>query len=150
MRCNKCRRTQIERYDAAYVRTMRESFGGSQDDALLYHIVLNTARVSIDACVKAVCDLTRSPVFQDDASLRSALADKLLEARVSTVRLEHVSISMAPAGVTVSAINGRVTLTGTTSSGKLRATAEQIVREIPGVNEIDNRIVSMPSRGTGL
>jgi len=143
-------REQIERYDAAHARAMRTSFNVEREDALLYHLILNTERLSVDACVQAVCQLAQDPRFQDQATTRSALADKLLEARVSTVLLEHVSISMAPAGVTVSAINGRVTLTGTTSSGKLRATAEQIVREIPGVNEIDNRIVSMPSRGTGL
>jgi cytidylate kinase len=140
-------RLEIERYDAAYVRTMRDSFGSDRDDALLYHIVLNTARVPIDAGVKAVCELVKNPWFQDDESLRSALADKLLETRVNAALMDQISISMAPSGVKVSAVKGKVTLTSTTSSGKLHAAAEQIVRKIQGVTEIDNRIISVPSVG---
>src|SRR4051812_44086477 len=34
-------REQIERYDAAHARAMRASFNIEQEDALLYHIVLN-------------------------------------------------------------------------------------------------------------
>ena len=143
-------RQEIERYDAAYVRTMLDSFGGNRDDALLYHIVLNTARVPFEAGVKAICELAKSPRFQDDASSRSALADKLLETRVSASLVEQISISMAPNGVTVSAVNGKVTLTSTTSSGKLGAAAEQIAREIPGVIEIDNRIISVPALHAGF
>ena len=110
-------REQIERYDAAHVRTMRASFDVEQEDALLYHIVLNTERLSVDACVKAVCRLAEDPRFQDQATTQSMLANKLLEAKINSALTEHISVSMAPAGVSVSAANGRVTLTGMTSSG---------------------------------
>jgi cytidylate kinase len=143
-------RQEIERYDAAYVSTMRNSFGCERDDALLYHIVLNMARMPVDAGVKTICELAGNPWFQDEASSRSALADKLLATRVSAALVEHVSISMAPAGVTVSAVDGRLTLSGMTSSGNLRAMAEQIAQGIAGVTEIDNRIISVPTQGTGI
>ncbi len=142
-------RREIEQYDAAYVRTMRDSFGGDRDDALLYHIVVNTARVPIDTGIKTICELSKSPRFQDDVSLRSALADKLLETQVSAALVEHISSTMAPAGVTVTAVNGKVTLTSTSSSGKLSATAEQIARKVPGVTDIDNRIISVSTRHVG-
>jgi cytidylate kinase len=143
-------REEIERYDAAYARTMRDSFGGDRDDALLYHIVLNTARVAVDDGVKIVCELAKSPHFQDNDSLRSALADKLLAIRVSAALVEHVPLSMAPAGITVSARSGRITLTSTSSSGRLGAIAEEIARDVDGVTEIDNRIISVPSRHVGI
>jgi len=120
-----------------------------QEDALLYHIILNTERLSVDACVHAVCQLAEDPRFQDQATTGSVLADKLLEAKINSALAEHVSVSMAPAGVTVSAANGRITLAGMTSSGGLRARAEQVTQSIAGAHDIDNRIVSVPNRGGG-
>jgi cytidylate kinase len=38
-------RQEIERFDAAHANAMRASFNVERDDALLYHIVLNTARI---------------------------------------------------------------------------------------------------------
>lgn len=44
---------EIERFDAGHSRAMRAAFNFDWNDALLYHIVLNSARVTIDNCVKA-------------------------------------------------------------------------------------------------
>jgi cytidylate kinase len=143
-------RTQIERYDAAHSRAMRTYFNVEREDTLLYHIVLNTDRLPVDACVNAVCQLAEDPKFQDQATTRSVLANKLLEAKINSALTEHISTGMAPTGITVSAANGRVTLTGMTSSGGLRATAEQLTQSIAGVCDIDNRIVSIPNRGRGF
>src|ERR1700747_2849268 len=76
----------------------------------LYHIVLNTERLSIEACVKAVCDLAESPRFRDRATTRSMLANKLLEAKIGSAFAEQIGASMAPLGVSVSVANGKVTL----------------------------------------
>src|SRR5215470_15876099 len=143
-------RDQIERYDAAHTRAMRDSFNVEREDARLYHIILNTERLSVDACVQAVCQLAEAPRFRDQATTRSALANKLLEAKINSALAEHVSVAMAPSGVTVSAANGRVTLSGVTSNGCLHARAEQVTRSIAGVHAIDNRIVSVPNRGRGF
>jgi hypothetical protein len=74
-------REQLERYGATRARTMRAYFNIEQEDARLYHIVLNTERLSIEACVKTVSELAESPRFQDTAAIRSTLANKLVEAR---------------------------------------------------------------------
>ena len=140
-------REQIQRYDAAHARAMRASFGIEQEDALLYHIILNTERLSVEACVRAVCRLAEDPRFQDRSTTGSMLSDKLLEAKVSSALEDHVSLAMAPAGIIVSASNGRVTLAGVTSSGSLRAKAERVTQSIAGVYDIENRIVSVPNRG---
>jgi cytidylate kinase len=139
-------RWEIERFDIAHAKTMLASFNVDRDDVLLYHMVLNTARGPIEACVKAVCNLARDPRFQDDAMMRSALADKLLETRVSAALGDEIGITDAPAGITVSAANGRITLTAASSSGNLRAKAETVASRVSGVREIDNRIISVPPR----
>jgi cytidylate kinase len=71
----------LERFDAAHARALRASFDVEQEDPLLYHVVLNTDRLPVDACVNAVCQLLEHPRFRDRTTTRKALADKLLEAR---------------------------------------------------------------------
>jgi cytidylate kinase len=139
-------RDQIERYDAARTRTMRAYFDVEQEDPRLYHVVLNTQRLSIEACVKTVSELAQSARFQDNA-VQSTLANKLVEAEISSALVERISLSAAPLGVSVSVANGKVTLSGTTSSGSVRRRAEKIARDIAGVCHIDNRILSVPTRG---
>jgi cytidylate kinase len=141
-------RGEIERFDAARTRSLRAYFDVEQEDARLYHIVLNTERLSVDACVNAVCELAEGPRFRDTFKSRSALANKLLEAKISSALVEHISIAMAPLGVSVSVANGKVTLAGTTCSGSLRARAEKIAHASAGMVPIDNRIVSVPTRGS--
>jgi cytidylate kinase len=143
-------RGEIERFDAARTRSLRAYFDVEQEDARLYHIVLNTERLSIDACVNAVCELAEGPRFRDTFKSRSALANKLLEAKISSALAEHISVATAPLGVSVSVADGKVTLAGTTSSGSLRARAEKIAHASAGMVPIDNRIVSVPTRGSAF
>ena len=70
---------EIERFDAGHARAMRAAFNFDWNDALLYHIVLNSAQVTIDACVKAVCDLARHQPSQDGTATKAALAERLRE-----------------------------------------------------------------------
>jgi cytidylate kinase len=140
---------EIERFDTGHSRAMRAAFNFDWNDALLYHMVLNTARMSVDACVDAICGLAKHPDFQDDSAITSAaLADKLLQAKINSVLSEHISLVMAPNGISVSVTDGKVTLAGTCSNGAVRAKAEKAVQEIHGVVEISNRIISVPSHGS--
>ena len=57
---------------------------------------------------------------------------------------------MAPLGLSVSIANGKITLSGTTSSGSLRKRAEEIAHASAGMLQIDNRILSVPTRGSAF
>jgi cytidylate kinase len=141
---------EIERFDAARARTLRAYFSVEQEDARLYHIVLNTERLSVDTCVDAVCKLAEGPQFRDTFESRSALANKLLEAKISSALVDHISVAMAPLGLSVSIANGKITLAGTTCSGSLRKQAEEIAHASAGMLQIDNRILSVPTRGSAF
>jgi cytidylate kinase len=143
-------RQQIERYDAARIRTMRAYFNVEEEDPRLYHIVLNTERLSIEACVGTVCKLAESARAQDNPEIQSILADKLVEAEINSALAEHIGYSAAPLGVSVSVAHGTVTLAGMTSSGGVRMSAERIVHDIAGMCRVDNRIVSVPTRGVAF
>jgi osmotically-inducible protein OsmY len=43
--------------------------------------------------------------------------------------------------------DGWVRLAGTTTSGSLRAKAEMIAQAVAGTSKVENRIISVPSRG---
>jgi cytidylate kinase len=139
-------REEIEKYDAAHVRTLRAYFNIEQEDALLYHIILNTDRLPVEACIAAVSQLAQCPQFQNPMTMHSALADKLLQAKINSALEEHISITEAPNGISVSVSEGKVLLGGASSNGGVRDKAEKVVRGIVGASEIDNRILSVPSR----
>ena len=68
---------EIERFDSGHSRAMRAAFNLDWNDALLYDIVLNSARVSVDVCVKSVCELAQHQRSQDDSETKAALAERL-------------------------------------------------------------------------
>jgi cytidylate kinase len=132
-------RREIERNDAAHARTMRGLFGVDWEDPVLYHAVLNTGLMSIDDCVRAICQLASFPSFQNSAAARQALSDKLVEVRVKTALVERFEFDSS--NVEVSVRHGTVTLSGRTINPALPADAEHLARGITGVNDVDNQIV---------
>ena len=68
---------EIERFDSGHSRAMRAAFNLDWNDALLYDIVLNSARVTVDDCVKAVCDLAQHQRSQDDSETKAVLTERL-------------------------------------------------------------------------
>jgi len=130
-------RRDIERNDAAHADIVRSFFGVDWQNPLLYHLVLNTASIPIQTCVKVVRLLAESPAFQETEETRSALADKLLETRIRAALSGRVGTIVSP--IEIAARKGKVTLTGTTMG--LAPDVEQLVRGIAGVNEVDNRIL---------
>jgi cytidylate kinase len=140
-------REEIERQDAVRARTIAAYCHVEHEDARLYHLVLNTERLTIETCVKTIVELAESPRFRGHWAVRSALADKLVEAKIGSAFAEQISPSMAPLGIAVSVADGKVTLRGVTSSGALRRRAETLAHTVAGAFQIDNRIVSVPSHG---
>ena len=140
-------REEIERHDAVRARTMATYFNVEHEDARLYHIVLNTERLSIAACINTIVQLAESPRFRAPMTVRSALADRLLETMIGSAMAEEISPTMAPLGVCVSVANGKITLRGISSSGALRRKAETIAHTVAEAFPIDNRITSVPSHG---
>jgi cytidylate kinase len=76
---------EIERFDAGHSRAMRAAFNFDWNDALLYHIVLNSARVTIDNCVKTICQLAEHQSLQDGSTTKSALAERLRQIKANEI-----------------------------------------------------------------
>jgi cytidylate kinase len=140
-------RTRIEQRAAARTRPLPTCFNIEGKDRRVYDVALDVERLSVETCVTIILELAESRRFPDRATLRSALADKLIEVQIRSAFAEHISRSMAPLGVSVSVTDKKVTLEGISCSGGLRRRAEEIARAVSGAFPIDNRIVSVPSRG---
>jgi cytidylate kinase len=126
--------SEILKNDAAHARTIRGFFGVNWEDPQLYHVVLNTGSVPVEGCVSIVRLLAERPEFQETEETRAKLADKLIESRVRAA-ISGGSSSL----ITITVSKGTVTLTGTTMSPI--ANVEELVKAIPGVSEVENRIV---------
>lgn len=135
-------RREIERNDAAHARTVYGLFGRRWEDPLFYDLVLNTDSVPVDTCVELMRRLAESPAFQETEESRAAIADKLLEARVlATLGDRGATFS----GLEAIARGGKLKLTGVVVQPHLAGVCERLAREVPGVSEIENRIVAVRS-----
>ncbi len=134
-------RREIERNDAAHKRTLHAAYGVDREDPLLYDLVLNTDRNSIETCVKLVCALAESPEFRETEASRAILNDKTLEAHIRIKLRERFIAGTGVTGVEATANGGKVVLTGTAIHTALATDAGKLVGEIAGVKEVVNRMV---------
>jgi cytidylate kinase len=133
-------RAEIERNDAAHERILRVTCGVEREDALLYDVVLNTGRVSIDTCVKVICDLVERPEYRETDLSRSFLDDIVLEARLRTKLRERFTLGTGVSWLEAKVTDGRVLLTGMAVHKALAAEAVEIVTATKGVKSLDNHI----------
>ena len=134
-------RREIERNDAAHRRILQAGFGVDRENSLLYDLVLNSERLSIETCVKLVRYLVESPEFRETDYSRAILDDKALEAHIRVKLRERFATGTGVTGAEGTANGGRVLLTGTAIHSTLAAEAAKVVGAIPGVKDVQNRIV---------
>jgi cytidylate kinase len=139
-------RREIERNDAAHKRILKAAYGVDREDASLYDLVLNTERMSIDTCVKLVCDLVDSPELQETDFSRAILHDKVLEAHIRVKLRERFIVGTGVSGVEATVDGGKVLLSGTAIHSALVADACKIVSEVAGVKEVVNRMTVVHGR----
>ena len=131
-------REEIERSEAAHTARIQQNFGVTLGDPLLYDLVLNTGRVSIESCIEQIVALTRRPEFQPTAASIAQLANLTLQARVrAALRAseETEEVNIAP-----EADDGLVTLRGIVVSADERSKAGAIAAALPGVKSVDNQL----------
>jgi cytidylate kinase len=129
---------EIRRSDAAHASRMYEQFGVSWGDPILYDLVLNTDRLSVDSCVEQIKLLVSRPEFQATAESRAILANMTLEAQIRAEMKDHAATRNT--NVTVESNGGVVTLRGIVFSKPELEETETITSEVPGVNRVVNEL----------
>jgi cytidylate kinase len=133
-------RREIQRNDAAHKRTLQVAYGIDEQDPLLYDLVLNTERTSIETCVRLVRDLVERPEFQATEASLSILADKTLQSHVGIKLRERFTSGSGVSGIAATVEDGNVVLKGRAIHSALAAEAARIAGGIAGVKSVENRI----------
>jgi cytidylate kinase len=111
------------------------------DDSLLYDLVLNTERLSVDEAVPVVLALLRSERFQATTLSRSTVADRSLIAQAKAALLANPATRAHQ--IVASCVRGVISLTGSVRSEEQRKIAHETVTKIPGVTGVVNNIIVM-------
>lgn len=129
---------EVRRSDSAHATRMNAQFGVTWGDPLLYDLVINTDRVSVETAAQQVLALCARPEFQETDHSRAVLEGLGLSARIRAALM--ATESTAETNVDISAVNGKVTLSGLVVNDAERADVERIAKTVAGVGNVDNQL----------
>ncbi|HXS29663.1 MAG TPA: cytidylate kinase family protein [Steroidobacteraceae bacterium] len=129
---------EIKRSDEANAARMHDQFGVTWGDPVLFDLVLNTDRLSVDTCVQQIKDLLARPEFVETEASRALLLSMALHARVRSALRAHEATR--DVNITIEGVGASVVLRGIVVSEAERAEVAQVAAAVPGVTGIDNQL----------
>jgi cytidylate kinase len=135
---------EVRRSDHAHAAKIHAQFGVTWGDPMLYDLVLNTERVSVDSCVAQIQQLAARPEFQETEESRATLAGLALSTRVraalrANAQTSGVDVDVEPRG-------GGVALKGIVVNDEERAHAVRVASTVTGVGKVDDELRVMAVR----
>jgi cytidylate kinase len=127
---------QTDRERAARVKFL---YHVDVDDPLLYDVVLNTERVTVDEGARYLREIIRGERFRPTEGSRAGLVDLSLVAQARALFMADPGLSKHQ--LFVSATGGQVSLSGSVRTEEERRTAESRVASLPGVRNVLNEII---------
>ena len=136
---------EIKRSDEANASRMHDQFGVDWGDPVLFDLVLNADRLSIDTCVQQIKALLARPEFAETEASRALLRAMALHARVrAALRADEATREV---DITIEGSDADVVLRGIVVNAAERAAVERVAAAVPGVAALDNQLRVMgPSR----
>ncbi len=132
---------EIRRSDHANATRMHDQFGVHWGDPVLFDMVLNTDRLSVDTCVQLIKDLLNRPEFAETDASRATLQGMALSAHVRAALSAHEETHAVD--VSIESRDGRVTLRGMVANDAERTAAQRVAAGVPGVAAVDNQLHAM-------
>ena len=130
--------SEIRRSDHANASRMHAQFGVNWGDPVLFDLVLNTDRLSVDTCAGQIKALLARPEFAETEASRALLQGMALSARVRSALRSHAPTQGVD--ITIDSLAGQVTLRGIVLHAAERSDAEQVAAALPGVTGVDNQL----------
>ena len=137
---------EIRRSDDAHASRMQQQFGVTWGDPVLYDMVLNTDRLSVQSCVAQIMAMTQRPEFAETDASRKLLADLTLTARVRAQLKD--SPETADINITIHADTGVVHLSGIVINEHEKREVERVTAGVAGVSGVHNNLRLMTSNRT--
>ena len=129
---------EVRRSDDAHANRMRAQFGVTWGDPLLYDLVINTDRVSVEGAVQQILALAAAPEFQETDASRACLEGLALSARVRAALLANDATSETNIGI--DADGGKVVLTGLVLNDDERNEVARVASTVAGTGSGDNQL----------
>ncbi len=129
---------EIKRSDESNAARMHEQFGVHWGDPVLFDMVLNTERMSVDTCVQQIKSLLTRPEFAETDASRALLLSMALHAHVRAAL--RANESTREVNISIEGSGDRVELQGIVVSAAERAAVEKVVAAVPGVAAVDNKL----------
>lgn len=130
---------EVRRSDAAHASRMHATFGVTWGDPLLYDLVINMDRISVDSAAAQILALAGRPEFQETEASRATLEGLALAARVRAAIAANEMTRETKIGISG---NGgkKVVLTGLVLNDAERAEVERIAGSVVGKGKVENNL----------
>lgn len=133
--------SEIRRSDQAHAARMHEQFGVTWGDPLLYDLVLNTERLSVDSCVQQIKALVARPEFAETPASLALLQNMAVQARVrAALRADETTRGV---DVTVESDAGKLVLRGIVADAREKDASGAVAASVVGVVSVDNQLRTM-------
>ncbi len=134
---------EIRRSDEANAARMHEQFGVDWGDPVLFDLVLNTDRLSVQTCVQQIKALLARPEFAETDASRALLNGMAVQAHVrAAMRANDATRNV---DVVIEGAGTGIVLRGIVVNTDERSAAEQVAAGVPGVSAVDNQLRVMSS-----
>ncbi|MBC5767677.1 cytidylate kinase family protein [Ramlibacter albus] len=139
---------EVRRSDEAHASRMRAQFGVNWGDPVLYDLVINMDRITVDSAVAQILALAARPEFQETDASRARLEALALNARVRAAL--KANESTASTNVDIDSEGGKVTLSGMVVNDQELAEVARVAGVVAGTGNVDNqlRVMSISRRFT--
>ena len=129
---------EIRRSDQAHAARMHAQFGVTWGDPLLYDLVLNTDRISVESCVQQIRALIERPEFSETEASRALLQGLALQARVrAALKADERTRDV---NVVIESTAGRVALRGIVATAEELAATAEVAATAARVTDVDNQL----------
>jgi cytidylate kinase len=135
---------EVKRSDHAHASRMHQQFGVTWGDPLLYDLILNTDRLSVDSCVQAIRQMLQRPEFAETVGSRAKLHNMTLEAHVRAALKAHPATHAVD--ITLEADAGRLMLRGIVVNAEEHGQSASVAASVPGVSAVDNQLRLMSGK----
>lgn len=135
---------EVHRSDDAHAAKIKAQFGVTWGDPLLYDLVLNTDRISVESCALQIQQLAMRPEFQETAQSRAMLRDLALNAAVRAALKDNEATRET--NIEIESHGDQVTLRGIVINAQESAEVARIAGTVPGVAAVDNQLRLMVIR----
>jgi len=129
---------EIRRSDQANASRMHEQFGVEWNQPVLFDLVLNTDRLTVDTCVQTIKALLARPEFAETEASRALLQGMALAAHVRAALRAHEAT--AGVDITIDSVDGQVTLRGIVAAAEEKTAALQVCAGMAGVRSVDDQL----------